>query len=83
MADASGRLVIAEVSVDDQWIGRPLTQIEDATGARVAYVTRLGEGILPTRRTVHQDGDLVHLVIERDRLHDVERLLGEPPTREV
>lgn len=82
MTDASGRLVVAEISVDDGWIGQPLTRIEGNAGARVAYVTRLGEGILPAPGTVHQEGDLLHLVIEKARLDDVERILDNPPLGE-
>lgn len=82
MTDASGRLVIAEVAVDDGWIGEPLTRLEAAAAVRVAYVTRLGEGILPTARTVHQEGDLVHVVIERSRIGEVERILDTPPPQE-
>mgnify|MGYP002652223927 CR=1 FL=1 len=61
-------------------IGRRLTDIETASGARVAFVTRLGEGFVPHADTVHQEGDLVHLVIRRESVHDVERILdGNPP----
>ena len=69
-------------NVDDSWIGRPLSRVEELTGTRVAYVTRLGEGVLPTPRTVHQEGDLLHLVIERPRLDEVERILDSPPPTE-
>ncbi len=82
MADASGRIVIAEMAVDESWVGVSLTRVEELTGARVAYVTRLGEGVLPGPQTVHQEGDLLHLVIERPRLDAVERILDNPPPRE-
>ncbi|WEV78976.1 TrkA family potassium uptake protein [Janibacter cremeus] len=82
MADASGKIVIAEMAVDESWVGVSLTRVEELTGARVAYVTRLGEGMLPGRQTVHQEGDLLHLVIERPRLDEVERILDDPPPRE-
>ena len=82
MSDASGRLVVAEVAVDDSWVGEPLTRMEELTGSRVAYVTRLGEGVLPGPQTVHQEGDLVHFVIERPRLDEVERILDSPPQKE-
>ena len=36
------------------------------SGARVAFLTRLGEGLLPERDTVLQDGDLVHVVMRDD-----------------
>ncbi len=82
MTDASGRLVIAEVAVDESWVGQRYTRMEEVSGARVAYLTRLGEGTLPNAATVHQEGDLVHLVIERGRIHDVERVLDNPPPQE-
>ncbi|HBO54641.1 TrkA family potassium uptake protein [Janibacter terrae] len=83
MTDASGRLVVAEIHVSPAWVGRRLTSLEEATGSRVAYITRLGEGMLPSPETVHQEGDLVHLVIPRDRVHDVERVLDAAPTEEI
>jgi trk system potassium uptake protein TrkA len=83
MTDASGRLVIAEIQVSPTWVGQRLTRLEEATDARIAYVTRLGEGIIPGPETVHQEGDLVHLVIPRDRVPDVERVLDGHPPQEV
>lgn len=83
MTDASGRLVIAEIQVSAAWVGQRLTRLEEATDARIAYVTRLGEGIIPGPETVHQEGDLVHLVIPRDRVPDVERILDGHPPQEV
>lgn len=83
MTDASGRLVIAEIQVAAAWVGQRLTRLEEATDARIAYVTRLGEGIIPGPETVHQEGDLVHLVIPRDRVPDVERVLDGHPPQEV
>lgn len=79
--DPSGRIVIAEVPVNMSWVGHRLTAIEGATGARVAYLTRLGEGMLPGRDTVYQSGDLLHIAVPRDELGHVERVLdGQPPT---
>jgi trk system potassium uptake protein TrkA len=40
--DPSGSIVIADVTVNPVWIGRRITELEKASGARVAYVTRLG-----------------------------------------
>lgn len=83
MADASGRIIIAETAVDESWVGVSLGRVEELTGTRVAYVTRLGEGMLPGPQTIHQEGDLLHLVIERPRLDEVERILDSPPPREI
>ena len=60
--DPSGLIRIEVVPTPVSWVGRLLTELE-STGARVAFLTRLGEGMLPTRQTVLQDGDLLHVVI--------------------
>jgi trk system potassium uptake protein TrkA len=65
--------------VHSGWVGRLALDIEMATGARVAFVTRLGEGLLPKADTVIQEGDLVHMVmLERDAA-TVESQLGNKP----
>ncbi len=78
-SDPSGRVVIAEMPVDPGWIGHRITDIEQATDGRLAYLTRLGEGVLPGRDTVYQEGDLLHLAIYRDDLAAAERILDAPP----
>lgn len=79
LTDPSGRIVIAEVPLAPEWIGRPLVEVERHTGGRVAYLTRLGEGILPGADTVVQHGDLVHLAVQREHLDRVERICDQPP----
>ncbi|MBB2984889.1 potassium channel family protein [Terracoccus luteus] len=79
LTDPSGKIVIAEVPLAPAWIGRPLSAVEEQTGGRVAYVTRLGEGAIPTPGMVVQQGDLVHLSVRRDELARVERICDQPP----
>lgn len=80
--DPSGRVVIAEVPVALAWVGHRLTELEAETGVRVAYVTRLGEGMLPTKDSVYQSGDLVHVAVRRDELAQVEHILDGAPPKE-
>jgi len=80
--DASGAVTLAEVAVHPGWLGRRTSDIEDATGARVALLTRLGDGLLPRRDTVVQQDDLVHVLATTTDLERVERLLAAPPARE-
>ena len=77
--DPSGRIAIAEMPVDPGWIGHRIRDIEQATGGRLAYLTRLGEGLLPDSDTVYQEGDLLHLALQRDDLATAERSLDAPP----
>lgn len=77
--DPSGALAIGEVHVDPSWIGRRVSQIGDAAGARVAFVTRYGEAMIPGADTVMQENDLVHLLYRVDDREQVERVLGAAP----
>jgi trk system potassium uptake protein len=77
--DPTGTVQLAEVHVDPAWIGRRISEIEEATGVRVAFVTRFGEGVLPDADTVFQEGDLLNVVVldkDADKASDA---LAQPP----
>ena len=77
--DPSGKVIIAEMPISSAWIGRRISEIEDATGGRTAYLTRLGDGLLPGPDTVYQEGDLLHLALLRENLASAERVLDAAP----
>ena len=77
--DASGRVAIAQVDVHPGWLGRPVQQIEAATGTRVAFLTRFGHRVLPSPGTVQQEHDLVHLVLLVEDMPRIERILTRTP----
>ncbi len=77
--DQSGRIILAEVPIADSWVGLPLTKLEDLTGARVGCVIRFGEGMLPEPGTALQDGDTVHLLLDRLSLNAVEKAIAAGP----
>jgi trk system potassium uptake protein TrkA len=77
--DPSGEIRLAEVHVDDGWRGRTVGELETATGVRVAFLTRLGKGMLPTSETVVQDGDLVHVIMPVSESATVTELVTRPP----
>ncbi len=80
--DPTGQVVIAEVRVDPHWIGRPLTRLEEVTGARVAFIIRLGHARIPEASTMLQEGDIVNVLAHVDNLSRVERILDLPPPSE-
>ena len=80
--DASGAVVLAEVQVHGAWVGSRMQALEAASGARVAFLTRLGEGLVPSANTVYQEGDLVHMVMRHDQAASVEQNLAGPPTKD-
>jgi len=79
LTDPSGRVVIAEVPLSRPWIGRRISEVETLTGARIAFVTRLGDGMIPGSDTVFQDGDLIHVAAATDDLARVEKSFDQPP----
>ena len=64
--DPSGSVRLAEVHAGARWVGRSLDELETASGARVAFVTRFGEGFVPNGATIVQEGDLVHVIMRLD-----------------
>jgi trk system potassium uptake protein len=77
--DPSGRIVLAEIAVSPSWVGHRVTRLEADAGCRVALLTRLGEGVLPGRDTVVQEGDLVHAAVEAERMDEVTAVFAAGP----
>jgi trk system potassium uptake protein len=49
-----------QVHFHEDWAGRPVTELEEATGSRVAFIVRFGTGVLTTPETVLQAEDVVY-----------------------
>jgi trk system potassium uptake protein TrkA len=77
--DPTGTMQLSQVAVDSGWVGERISRLEEAAGARVAFVTRLGEGLLPRPDTVLQDGDLVHVVMRAADAESVEQVFRKRP----
>lgn len=77
--DASGTVQLCEMHIDNTWFGNPVTRIENVTPARVAFITRLGEGLIPNEHTVLQEGDLVHVMVREGDISAVEAALAHSP----
>src|SRR5690349_19597617 len=77
--EPSGSVVLLQLLVHLGWVGRRMSAIEAAAHGRVAYLTRLGEGIVPGADTVYQEGDLVHIVVREPDLPAAEAALGAAP----
>jgi trk system potassium uptake protein len=77
--DPTGVVDLVEVTVDDGWFGTSVREIQVASGARVAFLSRIGESIIPTADTVLQEGDLVYLLLREDDAERVTTVLGQKP----
>ncbi|MCX6455033.1 MAG: TrkA family potassium uptake protein [Actinomycetes bacterium] len=77
--DASGVVQLCEVHLHHDWFGQPVSLIETSTRARVAFITRLGEGMIPNENSVLQEGDLIHVMVSNSELANVEMSLAKSP----
>jgi trk system potassium uptake protein TrkA len=77
--DASGAVQLCEMHPHKDWFGMAITELEEATGARVAFITRLGEGLIPDGHSVLQEGDLLHVTVRDSELSKVEQILALSP----
>ena len=64
--DPSGTIRVDQLPVPDVWVGHRTVDLQAQSRSRIAWIDRLGEGMLPTRDTVIQEGDLLHLVIREE-----------------
>ena len=77
--DPTSMVAIVEVPLNPGWVSLPLRALEEATGARVAYLMRFGMGTLPTASTVLQDGDQVYMLVTDDMIGPVSAISGAAP----
>jgi trk/ktr system potassium uptake protein len=69
--DPTGAIVLAEVAYSQDWVGEKVQALEDAARARVAFISRLGEAMLPGPGTVLQEGDVPYVIATES---DLERI---------
>lgn len=77
--DPSGQVLLAEMPVHPGWIGRRVDDVAAAGGVRVAYLTRLGHGLVPDGSTLLQDGDQLQVAVVESDLHRAEAALASAP----
>ncbi len=77
--DPSGGVQLAEVHASPEWVGHRVSRLQEEAGVRVAFLTRLGEAMLPTSQTVLQEGDLVHVMMRSDRVNETEAAFAKGP----
>ncbi|HVQ98781.1 MAG TPA: TrkA family potassium uptake protein [Mycobacterium sp.] len=81
--DPTGTVAVAEVQLHEDWVGHRLTDLEHATGARVAFVIRFGTGILPEAKTVIQAGDQVYVAAISGRAAEALAIAALPPSEDL
>jgi len=77
--DPSGTIRVDSLPATDAWAGQRTVKFQEQSGCRIAWIDRLGEGILPNRESVIQEGDLLHLVMREERAEHVYHVFNEGP----
>jgi len=77
--DPSGTIRVDHMPVPEVWIGQRTIHFQEQTKSRIAWIDRLGEGMLPTRETIIQEGDLVHLVIREENAGHAYAVIDKGP----
>jgi trk system potassium uptake protein len=77
--DPSGTIRLDQVPVTENWVGERTVKFQEQSGSRIAWIDRLGEGMLPTRESVLQEGDLLHLVMREEHAGKVYTVVSDGP----
>jgi trk system potassium uptake protein len=80
--DPSGTIRIDSVPVTAAWVGRQTLAFQEQSGSRIAWIDRLGEGVLPTRASVLQEGDVLHLVMREETAERVFAVFARGPEKD-
>ena len=81
--DPTGTVAVAEAALHERWVGLRATDLEVATGARVAFLIRFGTGVLPGAKTVIQSGDQVYLAAVSGQCAEALAIAALPPAEGV
>lgn len=77
--DGSGRVALTQLAYAEAWVGHRVVRLEAESGARVAFLTRYGDGLLPDADTVVQAGDIVHVMIDPTRRDQLAAVFARGP----
>ena len=77
--DPSGTIRVDQVPVPETWVGHRTVKFQEQSESRIAWIDRLGEGMLPSRESVLQEGDMLHLVMREQNANGVYDVLKKGP----
>ncbi len=78
--DATGNLLLVERILPDAWAGKPLSGLEIAGGAKIVSLVRNNQPRLDVSGLIGQEDDVVHFVLTRETLGELDARLLEVPS---
>ncbi|MBO0894881.1 MAG: TrkA family potassium uptake protein, partial [Acidimicrobiales bacterium] len=79
--DASGQLVLLERTLPAVWAARRLGQLQDGGRVTLVAVTRGGVPRLDVADMVGQEGDLLHVMVRKEAVDELEERLEKGPSQ--
>jgi trk system potassium uptake protein TrkA len=76
--DPTGAVVLAEVAYSEAWLGQKVCDLEQTAHARVAFISRLGEALVPGPSLVLQEGDVVNVIAEEADIAQIAQVFASP-----
>jgi trk system potassium uptake protein TrkA len=77
--DPSGTIRLDQVPATEPWIGHRTVQFQEQSRCRIAWIDRLGEGMLPQRDSVIQEGDVLHVVLREENATHAYKVIEHGP----
>jgi len=77
--DPSGSVVLLHVKPVEGWVGSKVKTFEEASGGRVALITRFGKGELPAGNTMIQAQDELHVAATDDLMERIRETANNAP----
>lgn len=77
--DSTGTLTLAEMPFHKDWIGQRVAKLGFESGARIGYIVRQSEAVLPNKDLVLQENDIVHAIFFLQEESQVKNIFNNPP----
>lgn len=77
--DANGAVSMIEVSLPAAWAGQRLSDLSEGDKHRLVAISRGGASRLATDQVLGQEGDVLHVMVQRDAMSEIEALLERGP----
>jgi trk system potassium uptake protein len=76
--DPTGSVVLAELTCCEDWLSEKVSTLEQASNARIAFIQRLGQALIPGPNTVLQQGDVLHVIAKEADLSHIAEVFAKP-----
>ncbi|KAA2254950.1 TrkA family potassium uptake protein [Solihabitans fulvus] len=77
--DPSGSVAVIHLPVHEDWVGRPISELQEATGCRVAFIMRFGTGVLPDPGSMVQADDMIYVAALSGTITEVTAAAAQAP----